>query len=1202
MRQLEPFDIPLTGVQVVEASAGTGKTYSITSLYVRALIDRELTVEEVLVVTYTKAATKELRDRILRRIRVSAAALRGGETGEDAFLQQLVAHVDGPEKAAERLERALHDFDRSAIHTIHGFCNQVLQEQAFESGAPFDAEQVEDESEIIGEVLDDFWRRWLGEVEEEPWKEPLLRSLSERNVGPDRLARELGPHTGKPYLELRPRDPQPPDRETVEALQEAHEEMRRLWEREREEIRTRLLEGKVKRYTESYVSDRMLEMDRHLASNVATIYPYDKMARFSRDYLASKLKKGADAPPEHPFFEAVDRYLARAEELQELPVWFRRRAFDFLTERLEARKEELQVYSYDDMLVKVRDALAGAGSLARSLRGRYPLALVDEFQDTDPVQYDIFPSTLRAGGYGRREEGAGVGPFYDRRSQAVHLLLSRGGYPRLPGCPAAGAGRSGLGTQLQLPRGAGAYSCRKSLFRPPSQSLSAGGHLLLAGRAGQGTGGLCTFQQRRGNARPLPVPPSPGGGGDQHRRRRRARRRRRGLRDCPPAGGSRYADREGVLRAEHIAVLVRKHKQAETMAKALRAWDINSVQVSKESVFATPEAADLQQVLSAVAHPANDALVRAALATPLFGHDAADLLTLRQDEEAWTEELARFRRWNEVWDAHGFSFLFQSLLLEGGAARSLMRGKRGERRVTNLVHLGELLQEREGRSGRGHRSLLKWIARKRAEVNRETEEEQLRLESDQDLVRIVTMHRSKGLEYPVVFCPFLWNGESFNERGGPLRYHDGEDASRSVLDLRGKRDPERGRLRFLQAREELAESLRLAYVAMTRASHRCCLTWIAAGYPHFSALGYLLHEEETVLEALGRKVGDEKSNAPELDSFPAALRELAERHPDLIECVHPEPATPRPADLGKGRGELRPARSFDSDPPRESYRISSFSSLTGALHGEEEWPGLEPLFQEPLPDEDPEDETVYSFPRGPRPGTCLHNIFEKLLQRSGGGYPGDLHETVRRELQAYGIASRWEATARGMVRTVMEKELSSPDGAGQEQTPLVLAKAGARDRIPEMEFHFDTPAVEGRRLLARVRGTGEESLPPLQAVFPGFMKGFIDLTVRHEGRFYLVDYKSNHLGDAPEDYRRASLGEEILSAHYDLQYHLYTVALHRYLGRRLPDYNYEHHFGGVWYLFLRGIRPEGEEGLWFDRPAVQTVKDLDRMLGGGRHE
>jgi exodeoxyribonuclease V beta subunit len=517
--------------------------------------------------------------------------------------------------------------------------------------------------------------------------------------------------------------------------------------------------------------------------------------------------------------------------------------------------------------------------------------------------------------------------------------------------------------------------------------------------------------------------------------------------------------------------------------------------------------------------------------------------------------------------------------------------------LTNILHLGELLQEESRQHKEGTRGLLKWLARKRDEENGKQDEEQLRLESDEELVKIVTMHRSKGLEYPIVFCPFLWYGPELSDSGDPLVYHDPENMNTTYLDLTGKSDPERDRKRWLAAREELAESLRLAYVAMTRAEQCCYLTWIYAGKSEFSPLGYLFQDSETVFERIQETISD-KYNAAGSKEIDRRIKELCDQYPGLFTMIdNTKILEEEQPDSLKNKETLQlEKRDFHRPTPlNPSYSVSSFSSLSSWMDDDDpNMPDYDQFMDysgyEFEPVQEGKEKTMFTFPRGPQPGTCIHNIFENYFSNSG-----DKDEVIVNQLQLNGIDETWKNTVSDMLDTVLNKSL-------HEEVNGLSLSAIQDSQIPEMEFYYRNKEVETHRLLSIIRDGEIPAWGNQGKAESGFLKGFIDLTFQFEDKFYLLDYKTNYLGDSFDDYRPEVLEQEMEEASYDLQYHIYTVALHRFLKQKKQNYSYEKDFGGAFYLFLRGMNNDGREGIFFDCPDYAVIRELDEyILSGGKH-
>jgi exodeoxyribonuclease V beta subunit len=543
---------------------------------------------------------------------------------------------------------------------------------------------------------------------------------------------------------------------------------------------------------------------------------------------------------------------------------------------------------------------------------------------------------------------------------------------------------------------------------------------------------------------------------------------------------------------------------------------------------------------------------------------------------------------------------FRAWLIGEGVPQRLLAFRDGERRLTNLLHLAELSHV-ASRARPGMAALLKWLGdRRRAPANKD-EEQQLRLESDENLVRIVTVHKSKGLEYPVVFCPFLWDGRlrADEKNNTTLLYHDPDDARRAILAVgAGEDDPARQYAR----REEMAENLRLFYVALTRAKQRCYLVWGKIKDAGAAPPAWLLHRPTVKehgkdwLQATQERFGKLEAAAIRGDlqtAFAAAGDAVA---------IAPLPREPgqryRPPEGVEP--ELK-ARVF-AGSLSEFWRVGSFTALTAGQSVE-------------TPDYDmtaavPGGETgaevaavplrgIFAFPRGARAGSCLHAMFERLdfTQRDRERR----EDLVSRTLTGHGLdAAEWTP----VVADLIERVLATP----LDEKGLRLATVAPDRRLNELEFAYPLGHLRAdglRRVLARhgyAVGPFREMIDHLEfSPLRGYMKGFIDLVFEAGGRFYLVDYKSNWLGPEPAAYRRELLDDAMARESYVLQYLIYTVALHRYLRLRVPDYHYARHFGGVFYLFLRGMDPAlgADCGVFRDRPAPELVAALDELMATG---
>ncbi|AJK45594.1 exodeoxyribonuclease V subunit beta [Burkholderia plantarii] len=1227
--ELDVFACALDGVNQIEASAGTGKTWNICALYVRLLLEHDLEADQILVVTFTKAATAELHERIRARLAQLAHVLDTGDDGGDPFVAKLFETTLGAqggidvEVAGKRIRRALRKFDQAAIHTIHAFCQRALQEAPFAAAMPFAFEMEADDASLRFELAADFW---YSRVEPVAAAYPAFAAwLVERRAGPDALDAQLARRLKKPLAELRfdgltpLHDTGGPDADAIARAR--HDEAAALWHGGRARIAALLDDAQPSLNQRSHkpeaVADALAawatyfgeaEMADGAADHSAAPAPLPRAAlKLTRGVLEKATKKGGTTP-EHPFFEAaeaLDAALAAAEDAQRgrwlslIAAWLAE-----APARLVEKKRTRRVVSFDDLLANLHHALATHPWLADTLRRRYPAALIDEFQDTDPLQFEIFDTIFAPDGplflVGDPKQA-----IYSFRAADLHTYL------------AARASARSCYTLAVNQRSTPAIvdACNRvftanphafvldDLDYPPVRAGTRQRAPFVDGtdpRAGAGDFRIWTLPE-----------------GDAMLAKRDAQwqaaqscaaeiaRLMRGAR----AGAVRLG--ETPLAPSDIAVLVQTHRQGSIVKRVLAAWGIGSVELAQASVFATPDAEQLERVLAAVDAPGDLRRLRAALATDWFGLDAAALWRLEQgdapagaaagaDAMSWVE---RFSRYRLLWRERGFAVMWRTLARELRIAERLLDGAGGERRVTDVNHLAELTQARASAQP-GIAPTLRWLAAQRRAGG--GEDAQLRLESDRNLVQIVTVHKSKGLEYAVVFCPFLNDGRLHEPREEALpdarEYHD--ETGAAVLHYGC--DEAAAEMAAAQARrEQAAERARLVYVALTRAVYRC---YLVAGV--YQAARSTREARRSVLNWLVAGGGHDfdawLDTPPEADELAASWRRLA----DGPISIEPLPAVPAREPLAAGHdadalGGARHAARF----LRDAWRIASFSSLTASLAREQE--GVAVLPDEALrPDHDalaaavdpvprlddgaagtgapaePDGYDIVAFPRGAAAGECLHLLFELSAFDRADSWP----EAARRALHERPVEA--EPTLGERLPAMMTRLVA--DVVATELVPgLRLDALDPRRRLNEMAFLFPAASLDFLALRELLSAHGYPDVALESGTLAGFLKGFIDMIVEHDGRFWIVDWKSNHLGATPDAYGPAALDAAMADHAYHLQALLYTVALHRYLRVRLPGYDYDTHMAGYLYLFVRGVRPDWRSG---GAPAGVHAKRASREL------
>ena len=1186
LQVLNALDCPLAGVNLIEASAGTGKTWTIAALYLRLLLEEVAGeappgIDRLLVVTYTRAATAELRERLRRQLSDFLQVLQGEQLGND-FLQQLAQRF--PAGAARdlamlRLQEAISGFDAAAIYTIHGFCQRVLTDAAFESGQTFAAELVSDDDRLLVEVVDDFWRRRVV-------TSPLLSQvLAESGETPDGWLTEIRPWLAKPYLQM----VAPAAMDLQQALQQAELH----WHALAHDAATIQAGIDLLQATEGFkaTSHGPAQLERVIRELQQWLAEPDSLPPLGRDALklltkltpeaVGKAMKKGYVPPEHMLFQRIEAWLTAwqtyLDQLVLSLAGLKLELISWVNAELSRRRAQERVRSFDDLLTELGAALSHADTgpqLAAAIARSFRVALIDEFQDTDPIQYAIFrhcfalqqrPLFLvgdpKQAIYSFR--GADIFAYLDARNDAPPAQQYSLDTNRRSDAPLVGV----VNHLFARPQ----PFLLDDIHYQPVQAAPSSGAVL---EVDDGDTAFTLLWQ------------SPEGEKPQNKESAASSSAQGCAHEIARLLTLATQDRAAIIKGEQrrplcggdIAVLVSTHRQGEQMRQALAERGVASVAMTQESVFASHEAAELLAVLRAWAEPASERYLRVALATELYGLDAARLLAEVEDESCWEARLLANAADHQRWLEQGFMRAWRHFMAREQLALRLLPLPDGERRLTNLSHLAELLQS-ESDSRHGMAPLLAWLE---ARVARPSggEEAMLRLESDAALVKIVTIHTSKGLQYPVVFCPYLWDGALERRDTRFWRYRNHEQAL-AMLTPDVLAD---AAVRQLASSEMLAEKLRLLYVALTRAQHRQYLSWAWVKDMQTAALSWLLHAPAcTDLASLRELELNPQQLLPQLSALaqqlPAALQVRA-----LDVGLNPLP-------LVQSAGQDYHARPF-ARTVYSPWRVASFTSLTHQ-HGSKvsERPdhdghetALPALEQDGLAPDSP-----FAFPRGARAGTCLHAILENIDFAIAND---ELQKVVAQQLRRHGFDESQDAAAWQLVRQTLDAELA---------LGIRLANVPSGKRLVELEFTLPVGRLDVERLRTVLANPDYGLAAPLRQAAAGldfrtvhgYLKGFIDLVFEAEGRIYLVDYKSNHLGNQSLDYQPDRLAWSIAREHYYLQYLIYCVALRRYLTARGQDF--AHCFAGVRYLYLRGLGQAGM-GIWQDQPSAHLLTELDGLL------
>jgi exodeoxyribonuclease V beta subunit len=1213
MKALNPHTLPLQGRQVIEASAGTGKTWTLAALYLRLVLGHERTEAllppQILVMTFTDAATAELRERIRTRLSQAATYFDLSAQGRplperlkvDGFLVALRDSFDDTlwPRCALQLNCAAEWMDDAAIYTIHGWSRRMLTQHALESQNLFEQTRLDNAEELKLTLVQDYWRAWfyplpadtLQHIAPLIGQDPsqLLKTLSDMWREQERTPRVVPEPTTNPA-------------EAVAAhmawqaqVQATAQAAHHAWsDAVLQALQDAGAQKKIKGLRADYFANWLKVLQAWATqSDKADTHKADRkvLERFTTQALQDKGWAEAEG---FAFFAAMAEYIHTLDTEPSTTKLIALHAAHAVGEAYKAAKTQRAAFDFSDLLQNLHHAvMADDGRLATAIRQQYPVALVDEFQDTDPWQYGtlnriyapeactdanalVMIGDPKQAIYSFR--GADLGTYLqartDAQTHAGHASTQDDALHTL-----TGNHRSSEGLVKAV---------NHVFMQTDTPFASAQGEIAFVEVSAQGQ--QAPLVVNGAEQAPFTVwQMHPEGDNDTV-----------SISSYLHHTAAVFADQmASLLNAQaatpgDMAVLVRSQAQADAVRGALRARHIPSVYLSDHtSVYQSPEATDLWRLLRAVASPRQTAWVRAAVGSRLWALDLQEVLATTQDEAEWESLLDQFHQWHALWQQHGVLPMLHQWLHGQHVAQRVLTQPDGERRLSNLLHLGELLQHAE-QSLQGEHALVRYLGEQIQSPHHDSDTQQARLETDALCVKVITYHKSKGLQYPLVFVPFA--GAFGVEKKAKTNYAQDDDA---------EDDSHEGA-------SSVEEDMRLLYVALTRAQRSL---WLGVaetkndlsgnadkGTLKRSAMSLLLDRQTR--GDLGKQLHTLWGPCPHIQV--AAL-------PELKHIAYQAPAANSAAQNAR-----TPTRTHHS-----LWWTASFSAITRGLVSESKrdeavadamTDAMTDAINNALPDSsasqvaitstpDPDSISPWqSFPAGARYGTLLHDLLEWLSQNE---WP-----------VAEGQAPAWaqQAWADLLARKASWLQLDDTQSAqltpwlqAVVQTPLPLNELNAppltlceltRDHMwPEMEFNLEVSHVPATVLDRHIQAHVFEGTPrpALQArVMQGMLTGSLDLVLQHDGRYWVVDYKSNKL----PSYNPATLQDAVLHKRYDVQYVLYTLALHRLLKVRLPDYDYAQHMGGAVYLFLRGIHAEGA-GVHLHRPPQALIEALDALFTNG---
>ncbi len=1134
----ENFDVtkvPLEGKNLIEASAGTGKTYSVAVMVLRLILEKEIRINQILMVTFTKAAVAELEERIRRFVRF-AQRYADGEDIADASIKNIVdsaAREKGMGYVQEKLKSAVINLDETAVLTIHSFCQQTLTEFAFETNQLFNAEMLSDLNPVLEEATQRFWREKITGMDKNLLSRMLNHGLSIASIM-DVVKNHLD---GKLFHSYDKDTVYNLDSEKQLALLKAIEACSAEGNLHREkltgEIRNRKEELREKAGSNSYARKSFL--------------PYVDHPEAFLDVLISKKDVGYVGKLYADFLDSVEIIVSSEEAAAEQCKACLNHIYNFALQEIipevDRKKTQFNQMTFDDVITKLYFALhrenAGLAKrklqqdLISQLQWKYKAVFIDEFQDTDALQYAIFQKAF---------EKHTILFFIGDPKQSIYAWR-----------------KADIETYFEARRNVDRQYSMQTNYRSSKNLVAALNHFFLPEQ------GFDTFYYKSDSENGkesaieyIPVTTPDGSkkgemakGGETvvpvsvYRDNNKSNIRDQVVKQISELlNNPEFTIKDRRIKPSDIGILARSNAEARDIKAALSRVNIPAVTVTDSKVLQSMEAQEMVFVLDAILHHSRTKVNR-VLTTSFINWTPDEILRL--DEDIIIE---RFRNYLLKWQQSGIYAALTDFIHGFNIQQYMLAAhtENGERIITNLYHLMEVLYRTENRQHFGPAELLDWLKINRNKPESSDDEMIQRVESDEEAVRIVTIHRSKGLEYNIVIAPSLdftirTKAQDKDKIIG-IRNADGKYVSL-------KRSEANDGMEQLYVLQSEQENRRLLYVALTRAVYKCFV--YRNEYHKSSSL-------KTFLDAIN------------FEETRALIEEIAP--------LETQPLAYRPK---KESGQLiLQAQNFQL--AHKNWTRTSYSGLAA----ETEYIVRENYI---LKADEYDDFVFRELTKGAKTGNFIHHIFENIdfadserwefaIERAIGRFVPDKKEAYPQKIEAF-------------LKQVLQTNIP----AGEDK--FQLSEVPHNQLLHEMEFDFPMELFSVKTLETLMdEGITIKNPEDFPQQIEGIMTGFVDLFFMHNGKYYVLDWKTNYLGPKLEDYSPQAVAQAMTDNNYHLQYLIYSYAVKLYLEHRLgKSFDYERDFGGAIYVFVRGMRQESDTGIFFSKPTVGQMQVMERAFG-----
>lgn len=1126
-------EVELKGSNLIEASAGTGKTYSIAILTLRLILSG-ISVNEILMVTFTKKAVAELETRIRDFIRSAREYVNGGATDE-ILINDLVDRAKleyGIHTVVERLNNAIILLDETSIQTIHSFCQRTLTEYAFETGQIFGSSAMteQDQTDLIEDALNKFWRSSISTLDKEILKEILTRDFSRKSIR-NAVKNAM---SGKILFSPKPYTPDflaPLSQKLIlENWKDANQ----------------MVLHKISEFIKEIDAEKDELVDAMKQNSKARTHMKEHIDNFSAIKLYEFLVKNKNSSSKY-IYELFQTELDKIKGLDEfknqinnLPDIFINQLYQYainvILKYTKKIKEDKSWITFDDMIHQLHNAVVikNDTTLQESLRIKYKAVFIDEFQDTDKLQYEIFQKLF----------GSKSILFYiGDPKQSIYAFR-----------------KADIYTYFKASENVSSRYSMNTNYRSSNRVIQALNHFFIPE---QGFDTFCFENRPEGISYVAVEPPKEQDRGELQYKGNPVEPviiQQGGNKDSIAQNtvatvvellndpSFTLPDKENKrrrIKPSDFGILVRDKFEAQNIKKLLAQYNIPSITIDDTKILNTPEAKDLQFILEAVTN-ISPSSVHKALLISLTGLHINDLLKL--DEVAIMEQ---FRKYQQSWQQQGiFVMLMQFIADYQVRSRLLSPGIiMGERKLANIIQLIELFHKMEKIQDYAPLELLNWLRRSIEDDQTSGDEYEQRIESDGENIEIITIHKSKGLEYNIVMAPYL-----------DLLVKDSDD----LLTFRDTSSEEYYFLnKSLLSNEQMSdfqldakqENRRLIYVALTRAKHACYLNFNTHHTYKESALRPFIDSLKNDLKVANEKgiIFKDSTEIPKNYRYNSDVKTLL---PVYARADHFKLLQP-------------------------NWKKLSYSFLN---------PDHQPIRTELVSyPEDPYDQFVFhDLKKGAHTGNLIHYILERIDFSDSSGWEKIITQALKRLTSS--VENGQVKNLSTLLEQVMQVEVETKSGE-----KFCLSSINFENRLTELEFDFGVTTFQS----SQIEQLSQYDYPISVRNFTeleGIMNGKMDLFFECNGKYYILDWKTNHLGYQLDDYNANGILRAMEENNYHLQYTLYTLALVKYLRLRLPTFDYTKDFGGVIYVFLRGVRSGKKTGLFVHKPKIEMIHELENLL------